>query len=151
MRAMTLLKSTLPNCLTVFLMEGECEMTNLLVQEFFQAMQFSNRVFFMSHTPWKSIYTLWLPAWQIIPCLKQARMWHDNNTQSMHHKYKCSQHSSIIWKVWLTGCVFIYKLCGCGFESRCNHLIFRYAPVSRSSLAFRQLECRFTLMAYVTE
>ena len=48
---MTLLKSTLPNCLTVFLMEGECEMTNLLVQEFFQAMQFSNRVFFMSHTP----------------------------------------------------------------------------------------------------
>ena len=58
-------------------------------------------------------------------------MWHDNNTQSMHHKYKCSQHSSIIWTVWLTGCVFIYKLCGCGFESRCNHLIFRYAPVSR--------------------
>ena len=39
-----------------------------------------------------------------------------------------SQHSSIIWPVWLYGWVFVYKLSGCGFESRCFHLNFRYGP-----------------------
>ena len=28
--------------------------------------------------------------------------------------------------VWLNGWVFVYELNGCGFESRCGHLIFRY-------------------------
>ena len=36
------------------------------------------------------------------------------------------QHSPIIWSVWLNGWVFIYELSGCGFESRCFHLNFRY-------------------------
>ena len=36
-----------------------------------------------------------------------------------------SQHSSIIWPVWLNGWVFVYELNGCGFESRCSHLNFR--------------------------
>ena len=35
---------------------------------------------------------------------------------------KYSQHSSIIWPVWLNGWVFNYELSGCGFESRCSHL-----------------------------
>ena len=35
---------------------------------------------------------------------------------------KYSQHSSIIWPVWLNGCVFVYELSGSGFESRCSHL-----------------------------
>ena len=35
---------------------------------------------------------------------------------------KYSQHSSIIWPVWLNGWVFVYELSGCGFESRCSHL-----------------------------
>ena len=30
---------------------------------------------------------------------------------------KVSQHSSIIWSVWLNGWVFVYELSGCGFES----------------------------------
>ena len=34
----------------------------------------------------------------------------------VHHKDKYSQHSSIIWPVWLNGGVFVYKLSGCGFE-----------------------------------
>ena len=42
----------------------------------------------------------------------------------MHRTYKYSQHSSIIWPVWLNGWVFVYKLYGCGFESRCSHLKF---------------------------
>ena len=37
-----------------------------------------------------------------------------------------SQHSSIIWSVWPNSWVFVYELDGCGFESRCSHLNFRY-------------------------
>ena len=44
----------------------------------------------------------------------------------MHRTDKYSQHSSIIWPVWLNGWVFVYELSGCGFESRCCHLNFRY-------------------------
>ena len=44
----------------------------------------------------------------------------------MHRTDKYSQHSSIIWPVWLNGWVFVYELSGCGFESRCSHLNFRY-------------------------
>ena len=40
----------------------------------------------------------------------------------MHHTDKYSQHSSIIWLVWLKGWVFIYELSGCEFESSCSHL-----------------------------
>ena len=42
------------------------------------------------------------------------------------HTDKNLQHSSINWPVWLNGWVFIFKLIGCGFESRCSHLIFSY-------------------------
>ena len=44
----------------------------------------------------------------------------------VHRTDKCLQHISIIWPVWLNGWVFVYKLSGCGFESRCFHLNFRY-------------------------
>ena len=40
----------------------------------------------------------------------------------MHCIDKYSQHSSIIWPVWLNGWVFVYELNGCGFESSCNKL-----------------------------
>ena len=33
---------------------------------------------------------------------------------------------SIIWPVWLNGWVFVYELSGCGFESSCCHLNFRF-------------------------
>ena len=44
----------------------------------------------------------------------------------MHRTNKYSQHSSTIWPVWLNGSVFVHELSGCGLESRCNHLNFRY-------------------------
>ena len=31
----------------------------------------------------------------------------------MHHTGKYSQHSSIIWQIWLHDWVFVYELCGC--------------------------------------
>ena len=34
----------------------------------------------------------------------------------MHHTDKYSQHSSVIWPVWLNDWVFDYELSGCGFE-----------------------------------
>ena len=43
-----------------------------------------------------------------------------------HCTDKHSQHSSIIWPIWLNGWVFIYELRGCGFESSYSHLDLRY-------------------------
>ena len=40
----------------------------------------------------------------------------------MHRRDKNSQHSLIIWPVWLNGWVFVYELSGCGFDSSCSHL-----------------------------
>ena len=44
----------------------------------------------------------------------------------MHRTDKYSQHSSIIWPVWLNGWVFVYELSGCRFESSWSHLNFRF-------------------------
>ena len=44
----------------------------------------------------------------------------------MHRTDKDSQHSSIIWTVYLNGWVFVYGLSDSGFESSCCHLNFRY-------------------------
>ena len=40
----------------------------------------------------------------------------------MHRAYKYSQHSSIIWPVWLNHWVFVYELSSCGFVFSCWHL-----------------------------
>ena len=44
----------------------------------------------------------------------------------MHRTDKYSQHSSVIWPVWLNGWVFVYELSGCEFESSCSHWNFRF-------------------------
>ena len=41
-----------------------------------------------------------------------------------HLTDKFSQHSSIIWPVWVNGWLFIYELSGCGFEFSCSHFNF---------------------------
>ena len=50
----------------------------------------------------------------------------DCNGTRMHRTGKYSQHSSIIWLVWVNGWVLVYELSGCGFDSRCCHLNLRY-------------------------
>ena len=61
----------------------------------------------------------------------------------IHLTDKYSQHSSIIWPVWLNGRVFSYELSGFGFESSCsrvsNHIIktinfLHFFPKLRSSM-----------------
>ena len=42
----------------------------------------------------------------------------------LHHTDKYSEHGSNIWSVWPNGWVFVYKLSGCGFESRWSYLTF---------------------------
>ena len=32
----------------------------------------------------------------------------------------------VLWPFWVNGWVFVYELNGCGFESRCSHLNFRF-------------------------
>ena len=44
----------------------------------------------------------------------------------MHRTDEYSEDSSIIWPDWLNGWVFVYEPSGCGFESRCSHLNFRF-------------------------
>ena len=50
----------------------------------------------------------------------------DCNGTRMHRTDKYSQHSSIIWLVWLNHWMLDYELSGCELESRCCHLNFRY-------------------------
>ena len=59
----------------------------------------------------------------------------------MHRTDKYSQHSSIIWPVWLNGWVFVYELSGCGFESRCSHLIFRYGACFEQGVPWHSGNC----------
>ena len=44
----------------------------------------------------------------------------------MHSICKYSQHSSVIWLVWLNGWVFVSKINGCSFECSCSCLNFRF-------------------------
>ena len=53
----------------------------------------------------------------------------------MHGTDNYSRLSSIIWPVWINGLVFVYELSGCGFESRCSHLIFRYGASFEQGVA----------------
>ena len=67
----------------------------------------------------------------------------------MHRTDKYSQHSPIIWPVWLNVWVFVYELSGCGFESSCCHWNFRYCACFERGFPWHsgnyRIECRFTL------
>ena len=77
---------------------------------------FRFRACFEQKVPWHSgNYREWIYF--------ETRKWHNKNIQ-MHRADKYSQHSSIVWSIWLNGWVFVYELSGCRFESRCSHLNF---------------------------
>ena len=60
----------------------------------------------------------------------------------MHCRDKYSQDSSIIWLVCPNGWVLVYELSGCGFESRCSHLIFRYGACFEQGVPLHSGNCR---------
>ena len=51
----------------------------------------------------------------------------------MHHTHNIWP-ISITWPVWLNSWVFVYKLSGCGFESCCCHLNFRYGACFKQAV-----------------
>ena len=58
----------------------------------------------------------------------------------MHGTDKYSEHSSIIWPVWLNGWVFGYELSGSGFESKCrseNHFGTSFSLVKFTEVRFQ--------------
>ena len=52
----------------------------------------------------------------------RTRTWRVRTYSQMHRTDEYSQHSSIIWPVWLNGWELVYELSGCGFEARCSPL-----------------------------
>ena len=94
-----------------------------------------------------SVRHIWL--YVTIQCGFTLKLVRDMITYNqMRRTDKYSQHSSIIWQVWLNGWLFVYGLSGCGFESCYCHLNFRYGACFniRRSLTFRQtIEGGFTL------
>ena len=62
-----------------------------------------------------------VPFQAIIECRFSLKLLRDMiiTYSHMQRPDKYSQHSSIIWPVWLNGSVFVYEPRGCGFESCC--------------------------------
>ena len=60
----------------------------------------------------------------------------------MHCIDKYSQHSSIIWPVWLNGWVFVYELSGCGLHSSCSNLRFRFHACFEQGVCWHSGNCR---------
>ena len=54
----------------------------------------------------------------------------------MHRTDKYSQHSSIIWSVWLNGWMLVDESSGCGFESSWSHLNFRFRACFEQGLSW---------------
>ena len=104
----------------------------------------------MSHTLLEWIYTLSLlecqgaccsklakKCFRYCACFEQGIPWHSSNnrvkihsknacvmikTTLMHYTDKYSQHSSIIWPVWINSWIFVYELSACGFGSCYSYL-----------------------------
>ena len=77
--------------------------------------------------------------WIISPC-------HDCQRDSIN-KNKYSQHSSIIWPVWLNGWVFVYELSGCGFKSNYSHWGITKHVIFWNILSFTQ-HCFWLLLHF---
>ena len=80
--------------------------------------------------PWHSgNYGVWI--------LSEGRTWLEKTYTQMSGTDKCSQHSSIIWPIWLNGQALDGKLSGWWFQCSCSRLRFRFW--ARISLTLRQL------------
>ena len=62
---------------------------------------------------------------QSIECRFTLNLVHDIiiTYSQMHRTDTYSQHTSIIWPVWLNDWVFVYELNGCVSESRCSLIL----------------------------
>ena len=111
-------------------------------------------VFVILNTRFRVNYALQLPECQRTGCSKQAQnrkfKWFTlkrvcdmiKTHCQMHYINKYSQHSSIICPVWLNGRVFVYKLGGRGFQSRCSHLNFQYRACFKQAVPWHSGNCK---------
>ena len=67
----------------------------------------------------------------------------------MHHADKYSQHSSVIWPVWLNGWVFVHKLSSCEFEPHCSHLNFGARACFAQGIPWNSGNCRMWIPSEV--
>ena len=103
-------------------------------------LHFRLRACFNQWVPWHSgNYRVWIHS--------ETRTRYDKNIEPMDRTDNYSQHRSIIWPVWLNGCVFVYELSGCGFESSCIHLHFRFRACFEQGAPWHSdtIECGSTL------
>ena len=61
------------------------------------------------------------------PYLPEVSNWKDANTEwNWSRTQNHLVHKRTLRPIWLNGWVFVYELSGCGFESSCSHLNFRF-------------------------
>ena len=81
--------------------------------------------------------------------------WMSRNSYHIWSLSDCKEiqtHSHLVRKrtspVWRNGWVFVYEQSGCGFESRCSHLNFRYGASFKQRVPWhsgKSVECKLTL------
>ena len=61
--------------------------------------------------------------------ITSINIFNDWNGTRTHNHLVCKRtlnHLANHWTVWLNSWAFFYEISGCGFQSRCSHLNFRY-------------------------
>ena len=89
--------------------------------------------------------TIWLVA---TSCNLILKIWKCNN-RDIGKLSDCNvtwAHNDLVHK-WTLNTWFVYKLSGCGFESRCSHLIFRYVAGFEQGVPWHSGNCRVWIHA----
>ena len=60
----------------------------------------------------------------------------------LYGAFDCMFLSCDIRRVWLNSWVFVYEFSGCGFESLCSHLNFRYRACFEEGVPWSSGKCR---------
>ena len=63
----------------------------------------------------------------------------------IHHTYKYSEHSSIIWSLWPNDLVFVYKIIDYGFQSTCSPFNFRFRACYKQGISFHSGNYRVSI------
>ena len=72
---------------------------------------------FFTKSNWRSLSQTFLEFLRFTICLLVS---------ALGQLYNISNNRGSNFPVWLNGWVFVYELSGCGFESSCSHLNFRF-------------------------
>ena len=65
----------------------------------------------------------------------------------LYGAFDCMFLSCDIRRVWLNSWVFLYELSGCGFESLCNHLNFKYRACFEEGVPWNSRKYRVWILS----